>query len=159
MQFLTVEQSSLYRVLFALAFSSYLPKLPADETSGAITVINYYFTFDDESLLFRWPHLLCGCFCVEILRVLTLEVPWHFVRSLLVIENSQNLCLWAVIWSYLISAWKWISTLRPRQYNCQFAISTPSTTFSWMKMLKFRLQFHRNLFLRVQITILQHWFR
>ena len=31
--------------------------------------------------------------------------------------------------------------------------------FSWMKMYKFRLKFHWNLFLWVQLTIFQHWFR
>ena len=31
--------------------------------------------------------------------------------------------------------------------------------FSWMKMLEFRLKFHWSLFLRVQLTIIQHWFR
>ena len=33
------------------------------------------------------------------------------------------------------------------------------STFSWMKMFEFRLKFHWNLFLRVQLTIFQHWFR
>ena len=37
------------------------------------------------------------------------------------------------------------------------------TTFwsalSWMKMFEFRLKFHWSLFLRVQLTIFQHWFR
>ena len=32
-------------------------------------------------------------------------------------------------------------------------------TFSWMKMLDFLLRFHWSLFLRVQLTIIQHWFR
>ena len=31
--------------------------------------------------------------------------------------------------------------------------------FTWMKMPEFRLRFHLNLFLRVQLTIFQHWFR
>ena len=31
--------------------------------------------------------------------------------------------------------------------------------FSWMKMYKFWLRFHWILFLRVQSTIFQHWFR
>ena len=35
---------------------------------------------------------------------------------------------------------------------------TYSSAFSWMKMLKFRFEFHRSLFLRVQLTIFQHWF-
>ena len=34
-----------------------------------------------------------------------------------------------------------------------------SNPFSWMKMLEFRLKFHRSLFLGVQLTIIQHWFR
>ena len=33
------------------------------------------------------------------------------------------------------------------------------TAFSWMKLLEFRLKFHWTLFLRVQLTIFQHWFR
>ena len=31
--------------------------------------------------------------------------------------------------------------------------------FPWMKMFEFRLKFHWCLFLRVQLTIFQHWFR
>ena len=34
-----------------------------------------------------------------------------------------------------------------------------SSAFSWMKMFEFRLQFHWSLFLRVQLTIFQHWLR
>ena len=36
---------------------------------------------------------------------------------------------------------------------------TLSNTFSWMKMLEFRFEFHWSLFLRVKLTIFQHWFR
>ena len=36
---------------------------------------------------------------------------------------------------------------------------TFSNGFSWMKMYKFRLRFHRSLFLMVHLTIFQHWFR
>ena len=32
------------------------------------------------------------------------------------------------------------------------------SAFSWMKMFEFRLKFHWSLFLRVQLTIFQHWF-
>ena len=34
-----------------------------------------------------------------------------------------------------------------------------SDAFSWMKIFVFWLKFHWNLFLRVQLTIFQHWFR
>ena len=37
--------------------------------------------------------------------------------------------------------------------------TTLSIAFSWIKMLEFRLNFHWSLFLRVQLTIFQHWFR
>ena len=37
--------------------------------------------------------------------------------------------------------------------------TTLSIAFSWMKMLEFWLNFHCSLFLRVQLTIFQHWFR
>ena len=37
--------------------------------------------------------------------------------------------------------------------------TTFSSTFSWMKMFEFRLKFHWCLFLRVELTIFQHWFR
>ena len=37
--------------------------------------------------------------------------------------------------------------------------TTFSSAFSWMKMLKFRSKFRWSLFLKVQLTIFQHWFR
>ena len=37
--------------------------------------------------------------------------------------------------------------------------TTFSNVFSWMKMYEFRFGFHWNLFLEVQLTIFQHWFR
>ena len=37
--------------------------------------------------------------------------------------------------------------------------TTFSNEFSWMKMYEYRLKFHWSLFLRVQLTISQHWFR
>ena len=37
--------------------------------------------------------------------------------------------------------------------------TTFSNLFTWMKMSEFRLEFLWNMFLRVQLTIPQHWFR
>ena len=37
--------------------------------------------------------------------------------------------------------------------------TTFSNAISWMKMFEFRLKFHWSLFLKVQLTIFQHWFR
>ena len=35
--------------------------------------------------------------------------------------------------------------------------TTSSNAFSWMKVYEFRLRFHWSLFLRVQLTVFQHW--
>ena len=37
--------------------------------------------------------------------------------------------------------------------------TTFSSAFCWMKMYEFRLKFHWSLFIRVSLTIFQHWFR
>ena len=37
--------------------------------------------------------------------------------------------------------------------------SAHSNAFPWMKIYEFRLKFHWSLFLRIQLTIFQHWFR
>ena len=59
--------------------------------------------------------------------------------------------------------WLWMSAqpLTHWGWDKMDAISqtTTSNAFSWMKMFEFRLNFHWSLFLRVQLTIFQHWFR
>ena len=51
-----------------------------------------------------------------------------------------------------------VNTLKPRQMDA-ISQTTFSNAFSWMKMFEFRLEFHRSLFPRVQLTIFQQWFR
>ena len=51
-----------------------------------------------------------------------------------------------------------VNSLGPRQMAA-ISQTTPSNTFSWMRMLEFRLKFHWSLFLMVQLTIFHHWFR
>ena len=46
-----------------------------------------------------------------------------------------------------------------RDTMAAFSQTTVWNAFSWMKILEFRLKFHWSLFLRVQLTIFQHWFR
>ena len=50
-------------------------------------------------------------------------------------------------------------TLWDRDKMAAIFQKTFSTPFSWMKKFEFRLKCHWNLFLRVQLTIFQHWFR
>ena len=63
---------------------------------------------------------------------------------------------------------QWVNTLRPRQIGRHSADHIPSSldsgsgsssAFSWIKIFEFRLKFHWSLFLRVQLTIIQHCFR
>ena len=54
--------------------------------------------------------------------------------------------------------WQDINTLKSRQIDA-ISQTTFSNAFSWMKILEFRLKFHWRLFLRVQLTIFQQWFR
>ena len=52
----------------------------------------------------------------------------------------------------------WFNTLRPRKMAAIFQ-TTFSKAFFWMKIYGCRLLFHWNLFLRVELTIFQYWFR
>ena len=65
-------------------------------------------------------------------------------------------CLWNsfLIFSPRLS----VNTLRPRQMDaiCQ---TTFSSAFYWMKTFELLIKFHRSLFLRVELTTFQHWFR
>ena len=56
------------------------------------------------------------------------------------------------------SAWFHL-THRGRDKMDAIAQTRVSSAFSWMKMYEFRLRFHWNSFLRVELTIFQHWFR
>ena len=64
--------------------------------------------------------------------------------------------------------WYWVSSCIPFSNSLTLwvrdkmdAISQTTfwSAFPWMKMFEFRLKFHRSLFLRVQLTTVQHWFR
>ena len=44
---------------------------------------------------------------------------------------------------------------RRRFFMMTIRQTTLSKAFSWMKMLKFRLKFHRNVFLRVQLRVIE----
>ena len=52
----------------------------------------------------------------------------------------------------MLTHWGWDKMAAIKQ-------TTLSIAFSLMKKLEFRLNFHWSLFLRVQLTVFQHWFR
>ena len=68
--------------------------------------------------------------------------------------------------------WNVVQGLAPCMLNCFVIVwthwggdkmavifqTTFSNALSWMKMYHFRIRFHWSLFLRVQLTVFQHWF-
>ena len=68
--------------------------------------------------------------------------------------STCSMCEYEYESDYLI-----IITLRPRQNGRHFADDIFKRIFLNKKLYKLRLRFHWNLFLRVQLTIFQHWFR
>ena len=69
-------------------------------------------------------------------------------------DDSQNLESSQLIYSmdYALTHWG-------RDKMATIFQTTFWNAFSWMKMFEYRLKFHWNLFLRVQLIIFQHWFR
>ena len=53
----------------------------------------------------------------------------------------------------------WTLTHWGRDKMADISQTTFSNAFSWMKMFEFLLEFHWSLFLGVQLTIFQHWFK
>ena len=58
----------------------------------------------------------------------------------------------------MIAAWQGL-THWGRDKMAAISQTTSSSAFSWMKMFEFWLKFQWCLFLRVQLTLFQHWFR
>ena len=61
----------------------------------------------------------------------------------------------------IMASWDWgelVNTLGLKKTATIFQ-TLFSNTFSWMKIYEFWLRFHWSLFVRVQLTTFQHWFR
>ena len=72
-------------------------------------------------------------------------VIWHMMKYTVVISYSYPVC------TGLINTLRW-------DKMADFFQTTFSNAFSWMKMCEFRLKIHWSLFLKVLLTIFQHWF-
>ena len=66
--------------------------------------------------------------------------------------------LYILLTSFVVCWSSCLNTLRPSKMDA-ISQTTFSSAFSCMKMFEFRFEFHLSLFLRVQWTIFQHWFR
>ena len=61
-------------------------------------------------------------------------------------------------WTTMAAHDRWYLTHLPWDKMATISQTTFSNAFSWMKSFVFQVNFHWNLFLRVQLTISQHWF-
>ena len=80
-----------------------------------------------------------------------LETTRHCLNGLLLTKIYD--AIWATI-KYSIEL-----TQLPLDKMAAILQTIFSGAFSWMKSFVFWLKFHQSLFLRVQLTIFQHWFR
>ena len=79
-----------------------------------------------------------------------------FLASTIISSVVTNIYIYKYSETWEVVGWL-LNTLGPRQMA--LISQTFSNAFSEMKICEFRLIFHWNLFLRVKLTIFQHWFR
>ena len=75
------------------------------------------------------------------------------------IHFRKCICVFMYLLQEFCILYPWTNRLTHWDRDKMAAIfqTTFSNAFSWMKMHEFQLRFHWNLFLRVQLTIFQHW--
>ena len=117
-----------------------------------------------ETKLWKWPHFadIFKCIFWDEMFLISISMVFHWSLFL----RFQVTISWC--WFRFVMAWRHAHmchlasnelTHWGRDKMPAISQTTLSNSFSWMKMLEFRLKFHWNLFLRVQLTIFQHWFR
>ena len=141
--------------------------------NAAVCYIDWYHL--DQQKVHTTSHELCIMFslCWDCLLFFLLLNAVH-IRQDYVIDIGVDIRMPCTsdmhhvtpLWAGKVPATKQ-STTKPCAYLTHWgrakmaAVSqtTLSNALSWMKMLEFRLKFHWSLFLRVQLTTIQHWFR
>ena len=94
---------------------------------------------------------------LRILRIIHATSIRHSLAHVLDLVDLVDFWIW---WcGYFVMFTLYMLTHWGRDKMAAIFQTTFSDEFSWMKMYKFRLKFHWNLFPRVQLTIFQHWFR
>ena len=79
----------------------------------------------------------------------SISIAFNFVRRFSNFDTYQSVLPWC-----LANLTHW-----GRYKMANISQTTFSNAYSWMKIHQFRLIFHWSLFLRVELTIFQHWFR
>ena len=148
-----------------------------DLINGKSCVLPIYFTF-------HMPRLICtAMFPISQSSIKDTMVFLVMTTQTHTLKRGKVVCLWCdgpvcctnndeiytVEWqqrnNWLINYLhrKWWSRLClthwGRDKMAAISQTTLSIAFSLMKMVEFSLKFHWSLFIRVQLTIFQHWFR
>ena len=141
--------------------------VPLDLASSSNDILSGYTFADDGSMVTDLRYF-----------VLQIRQPFHITDigsieyiSLITIYSTNELTvtLWYVKLWYMIQVYSssqstlchshCLLTRWGRNKIDAILQMTFSNAISWMKMFEFRLKFHWSLFLKVQLTIFQHWFR
>ena len=109
--------------------------------------------------LFRWSFLFC---IPELLCFKYASDQWGWGRNYFVRETKLKIvCDYRMttvsetvghVFPFSLTHWG-------RDKMAAILQTTLSSAFSWMKIFQFRLKFHWSLFIWVQLTTFQHWFR
>ena len=130
------------------------------------------------TVMLRWSYhnTVADTFAMAIERKLTTFLYQSYVQCNLRWWRVQTMwstiiILWLVTFFNVISSYLVVCALKillsgfrglthsGRDKMVAIFQTTFSNSFSWMKMYQFRSKFHWSLFLRVRLTISQHWFR
>ena len=87
---------------------------------------------------------------------------WKMV-SLSLYIFIYHLCLYTIVKIKMIKTLQAVRVRTLTHWGWEKITAILQTTllnaFSWMKMYEFRFKFHSTLFLDVQLTVFQHWFK
>ena len=122
--------------------------------------------FQHSNILTRASHHWCVASNIvlvlfwidELIHLYSIYLSSMNIEFHLCYENYRRLRTRESPRGYVRSLWRFLTHCGRDKMAASFQ-STFSNEFSWMKVYEFRLTFHWSLFLRVQLTIFQHWFR
>ena len=115
------------------------------------------FPFDDVIMLTKFSSLALHQILLHMIYPSAASYGNFHVK----IRGFHNLSLnpdWVLSYVFLLSIYQELTHWGRGQMAAIFQ-TTSSNAFSWMKIYEFRSRFHWSLFLRVQLTTFQHWFR
>ena len=161
-----------------MAADALAPSVAKPSAAMALTVQNYrdlvyhvkrlellassqFWEMVENSRKMRFSSIQFSPFAVRMIRsAVTVDKRTYFIRLVpggtcvsRYGSRSHECCICIIdMWPLFLIHWS-------RDKMAAISQTTHSNVFSWTKKVEFCLKFHWSLFLRVQLTIFQHWFR